>query len=190
MTMPPHLVCDGCGQLASDQHSARRLERLQWATRYRPVHIQTLLLSGVSPINQSCFLYAPNDPFEGETTALLAALQIFSEGKSRDNVLTEVQKRGLFLTHILECPLESSSGKGPLLADLLRRQLPATFARIRRSLKPKRIVLLTGELTPVFSDLREASLGIPLITNGDAPFILDEHVSAPTLEAFRRSVIA
>ena len=190
MTMPPHLACDGCGQLASDQHSARRLERLQCATRYRPVHIQTLLLSAISPLKQSCFLYSPEDPFEGEAADLLAALQIPSEGKSRESVLTEFQKRGLYLTHILECPMESSSGKGPQLADLLKRQLPFTLARIRRSLKPKRLLLLSNDLSLILPNLREADLALPLITNGNAPFLLDNRPSAPTLQAFRRALSA
>jgi len=188
MTMPPHLACDGCGQVASDRHSARRLERLQWATRYRPVHIQTLLLSGIVPVKQSCFLYGPEEPFEGEAAGLLAALQIPTEGKSRDNVLSEFQKRGLFLAHILECPLETSLGKGPLPADLLKRQLPSTLARIRRSLKPKRLLLLSSELAPLLPDLKEVKLGVPVISNGDSPFLLDSHPSLPTLEAFRRAI--
>ena len=31
------LRCDGCGQAASPEHMARRLRRLEWTTRYRPV---------------------------------------------------------------------------------------------------------------------------------------------------------
>src|SRR5207249_10650226 len=42
------LPCDGCGQAASAEHIARRLRRLEWATRFRPVHIHTLLRGGVA----------------------------------------------------------------------------------------------------------------------------------------------
>src|ERR1700740_33549 len=43
------LRCDGCGQKASEEHLTRGLRRLEWATRYRPVHIHTLLLGGFFP---------------------------------------------------------------------------------------------------------------------------------------------
>src|SRR5258708_87515 len=55
MAMP----CDGCGQTASAEHIARRLQRLEWTTRYRPVHINTLLLGAFSPQEERDFLYAP-----------------------------------------------------------------------------------------------------------------------------------
>jgi hypothetical protein len=188
MTMPPHLACDGCGQLASDQHSAHRLERLQWATRYRPVHIQTLFLAGIAPVKQSSSLYSPNDSFDGEAAHLLSALQIPVEGKSRDSVLSDFQKRGLFLMHILECPVEPALGKGPRPIELLKRQLPAALARIRRSLKPKRVLLISSDLVPVFADLKCANLSVPVLTNGDSPFLLNGQQSGPISEALRRAL--
>ncbi len=50
------LRCDGCGQLASPEHIARRLQRLEWTTRFRPVHIGTLLLGATAPQNTSLFI--------------------------------------------------------------------------------------------------------------------------------------
>jgi hypothetical protein len=188
MTMPPHLACDGCGQLASDEHSAHRLERLQWATRYRPIHIQTLLLAGIAPLKQSCFLYAPSDPFEGEAADLLAALQIVAEGKSRESVLAEFQKHGYFLTYILECPVETGLGKGPSPTDLMNRHLPATLTRIRRSLKPKRVFLISSDLAPVLGNLRDADLPSPVITNGESPFLFGRQPAGPSVDAFRRAL--
>src|SRR5437899_12101620 len=49
MTNSIALPCDGCGQAATAEHIARRLQRLEWTTRYRPVHIHTLLLGAYSP---------------------------------------------------------------------------------------------------------------------------------------------
>jgi len=43
------LVCDGCGQSADAEHIARRLKRLENMTRYRPIHIQALLMGAASP---------------------------------------------------------------------------------------------------------------------------------------------
>src|SRR2546429_3637145 len=75
------LPCDGCGQAASAEHIARRLRRLEWATRFRPVHIHTLLLGGVAPREDAEFLYAPGDEFRGEAADLLRAVGISTRGK-------------------------------------------------------------------------------------------------------------
>src|SRR2546426_1626213 len=73
MTSSIELPCDGCGQNASTEHIARRLQRLEWATRYRPVHIHTLFLGSASPQKQEEFLYSPNGEFLGEAGGLLEA---------------------------------------------------------------------------------------------------------------------
>jgi len=49
MAVPTLLPCDGCGQPASAEHIARRLQRLEWATRFRPIHIQAPLGSICNP---------------------------------------------------------------------------------------------------------------------------------------------
>jgi hypothetical protein len=145
MAQPILLPCDGCGQLADPQHIARRLQRLAWATRYRPVHIQALLLGGIAPKLDSNFLYAPHTLFQGEAGTILHAAQIFTEGKSPEIVLAEFQKLGLMLTHILECPLEDGVSAAQA-RELLEKQLPSTVARIRRSFKPKRLLLISADL--------------------------------------------
>src|SRR5260221_13503570 len=104
MTVPTLLPCDGCGQLASAEHIARRLQRLEWATRFRPTHIQALLLAASAPDADSEFLYSPEAPFTGLAGDLLSALSISTAGKSNDEVLADFQKRGLFLVNLLECP--------------------------------------------------------------------------------------
>src|SRR2546427_11492931 len=65
MTITSALVCDGCGQTASAEHIARRLQRLEWATRYRPVHIHTLFLGAFSAHDEKDFLDAPGGEFYG-----------------------------------------------------------------------------------------------------------------------------
>ena len=55
------IICDGCGQPASSEHTARRLQRLEWATRYRPIHLHTLLLGAISPADDANFLYWPGE---------------------------------------------------------------------------------------------------------------------------------
>ena len=76
MAIPTILPCDGCGQLASAEHLARRLQRLEWATRFRPIHVQALLLSLAAPENDAEFLYNPEGPFAGQAAQILDALSI------------------------------------------------------------------------------------------------------------------
>ena len=162
MTPPTHtLPCDGCGQLAAPEHLAARLARLEQATRYRPLHIQTLLLSAFAPPEPSHFLYAAEGSFEGEAAQLLSAVEISTAGKSREVVLTDFQKRGLLLTHIMECPPESNSDAASVQA-LLASQVQVALVRIRRSLKPKRVVVISHSLDFLMPKLNEASLGCPV----------------------------
>ena len=159
------LRCDGCGQVAEPGHIARRLQRLEWATRFRPVHIQTLLLSGISPLRDNEFLYTPQAAPEREARNIFKAAGVSLEGKSKEAVLTEFQKLGLLLTHVLECPLGDAAGVNGA-ANALQRRLPEVLARIRRSLKPKRILLLSAELAPLAKQLHEANLGCPVFPEG------------------------
>jgi hypothetical protein len=161
MTNVGALRCDGCGQAADAQHIARRLRRLEWATRFRPVHVQTLLLGGVAPENDGEFLYSPQGATAGEARTILEAAQIATAGKPREAVLAEFQKLGLLLTHVLECPLTGGVSTEETRAAL-QRHFPAAMARIRRSLKPKRVLLLSGELELVAEPLRQAELGCPV----------------------------
>src|SRR5438309_9521348 len=111
MTNSIALRCDGCGQTASSAHTARRLQRLEWTTRYRPVHINTLVLGAFSPQEESDFLYPPGGEFHGEAALLLDALGISAVGKAADVVQAEFQRAGFFLTHVLECPLDRGTGQ-------------------------------------------------------------------------------
>ena len=189
MTTPLSLPCDGCGQPASPAHFARRLQRLEWTTRYRPVHIQALLLGGIAPEADGALLYHPEGNYQGEAANLLDALGISRAGNSAEAILTEFQKRGLFLTHVLECPLEPDVS--PVEAQsLLEKQLPAVIARIRRSLKPKRLVLFSMELAGLAGKFTEAVLGCPVFTGSYGPFSLDGRPSESEMEGFRRALPA
>lgn len=162
MNPPELLTCDGCGQLASPEHIARRLRQLELCTRYRPVHIQTLILGRVAPEAETEFLYAESGPFQGEAAGVLKELGVSQEGKERGEILGEFQHRGYFLTHALECPLTKGSEQ-VALEELLRRQGPALLARIRHSLKPKKVHFLSSAMESRFLFdliLREGHFGI------------------------------
>jgi len=157
------LRCDGCGQLASPAHIARRLQRLEWATRYRPIHIGALLLGAAAPAEESEFLYAPSGEFSGEAAAVLVARGIESGGKPRDAVLAEFQRGGFFLAHVLECPLDDPLSDTAGVQILLERRVPPVIARIRRSLKPKKVVPISPLLEPLLQRLKESCEDLPVL---------------------------
>ncbi len=178
------LPCDGCGQLADSAHISRRLQRLAWATRFRPVHIQALLLGGIAPKLDADFLYAPGSAFRGEARTILNAVQISAERKPSEAVLSEFQKLGLMLTHILECPLED--GLSPSQAcEFLEKQLPAATARVRRSLKPKRVLLISPGLQQLADKLHLTDLGCPVLPSPGGTFLSTPTPGEIELQAFR-----
>jgi len=188
MPNPILLPCDGCGQLADSAHLSRRLQRLAWTTRFRPVHIQSLLLSGIAPKLNSDFLYTPDSTFHGEAARILNAVQLSTEGKSAESLHTEFQKLGLMLTHILECPLED--GVTPSQArELLEKQLPAALARIRRSLKPKRVLLISSDLNQIRHHLHQTHMDCQILPSEAGVFLDTPSPSEGDLEAFRAALI-
>jgi hypothetical protein len=172
MTNTIVLTCDGCGQDASPEHLARRLQRLEWATRYRPVHIQTLLLGVAAPREDRDFLYFPAGEFCGEAAVLLEAMGISAAGKTPDEVHAEIQKAGFFLTHVLECPWEEKAERGRK-AKLLAARLPTAIVRIRRSLKPKRLALICERSQEFVTTVTAEQVGCPVILEEGKPFALD-----------------
>jgi hypothetical protein len=182
MNMP----CDGCGQISSPAHIAQRLQRLEWTTRYRPVHIQTLLLCAASPRTEKDLLYSPTCEFQDEAGMLLELAGISAAGKTREAVLAEFQRAGFFLTHVMECAFERErrdDSNGPETGDsndsalrerrLLEQRLPAMATRIRRSLKPKRVVLISRMLEPLVEKIEAMQLECPIVLHDGKPFILD-----------------
>ena len=165
------LRCDGCGRLASPEHIARRLQRLEWTTRFRPVHIGTLLLGAVAPRNDSAFIYSPAGGWEDEAKSLLSAAGVTSAGKSAEAVLAEFQRGGFFVTHVLECPLDD--GAGDSLQQLISNRLAAVLARIRRSLKPKRLVPISQTLEQFLPALNSGGLPCAILLDQQKPFAVD-----------------
>src|SRR5579859_368967 len=148
------LVCDGCGRGATAEHIAKRLWRLECTTRYRPIHIQAVFLGAQSPEAEKDFLYAGKTGFSGEGAALLTAVGISSEGRTAEAVLAEFQKRGFLLTHVLECGAEPGE-HGADISDALRRKLPSVARRLRGSLRPKRVIVLSREMAAVIDRSEE-----------------------------------
>jgi hypothetical protein len=184
------LQCDGCGQAASPEHIARRLQRLEWATRFRPVHIGTLLLGAVPPQNDAEFIYAPACAWswDGEAGMLLAAAGVAPEGKSGEATLAEFQRRGFFLTHVLECPLEK--GEDDSIQQLIANRLPAVLTRIRRSLKPKRLAPISKWLQQFLPALTSGEFPCTILLDREKPFALDGDMASEAAGGLREAVAA
>ena len=180
------LRCDGCGQVASPEHVARRLKRLEWTTRCRPVHIGTLLLGAVAPQDDSEFLYSPAGGWQGEARILLAAAGVTIEGKSAEAALAEFQRGGFLLTHVLECPAEDREAAG--VQRLIAARLPAVLTRIRRSLKPKRVALISRHLDPLLSSLNSGQLNCAILLDDDNAFALDGQTATEAAERLRSAI--
>jgi hypothetical protein len=180
------ILCDGCGQPASPEHIARRLQRLEWATRYRPIHLHTLLLGAFSPPAPSEFLYSPEEVHSGEAANLINAACVSIASKSADAIQSEFQRRGIYLTHVLECPLDVPSSGPDFLTNVFLARLPTLFTRIRRSLKPKRMAFVSRSLTPLIERFASAQLNCELVLDDGRAFALDHSSPAEVTAAIAR----
>jgi len=190
MTNSIALPCDGCGQAATAEHIARRLQRLEWTTRYRPVHIHTLLLGAFSPLQDEEFLYASSGEFRGEGAQILDAVGISTAGKTREALHAEFQRAGLFLTHVLECPFEDNGTFEAGAQTMLKKRLTVVATRIRRSLKPKRVMAVTEELTLVMDDILAMDLGCPVVLDRGKPFLLGSRSGENSVARLREALAA
>jgi hypothetical protein len=165
------ILCDGCGQPADTEHIARRLKRLESMTRYRPIHVQALFLAAASPANIGEYLYTAQSLFTGEGAELLKSLSMGTAGRTADQVLSDFQRRGYLLAHLIEC---GDTGGGAVCRVTLAGRIPAMLTRIRRSFKPKRLVLLGQELAEFIPQFMAANLDAALILRGGGPFEWNE----------------
>ena len=125
------IICDGCGLLASTEHIAARVERLELATRFRPIHIHVLFVAlAPMPRLEDDFYRSPES--SEFFSALLSSFPALTDagpktGNDADALrvgsaeinsriefnaveagaakLLEFQRRGHYLTYLSECPL-------------------------------------------------------------------------------------
>jgi hypothetical protein len=175
-------LCDGCGAQVDDAHIRARIERLEMATRFRPVHIQVLLLGVAPPAAPEDFFYRAaekgTDRSAGGRHFFDALLSCTGENASRfateTEALTEFQRKGLFFAHVVECPEATATEKEAALA----RCVPSLVKRIQFSYKPKHIAPLWSELQPIVPLLTTADFSDRLILDGGRPFDLAENSAA------------
>lgn len=186
-TANQELVCDGCGQPASPEHIARRLQRLEWATRYRPVHIHTVLLGAAPPVSDMEYLYSPEGNFAAEAKVLAEVAGLTALVRPKEQLQVAFQRGGFFAIHVLECPFTDGAGKS--LPDLLVARLPVAITRIRRSLRPKRVALTSSLLNPFVNQLATQLAGCRLTANAGKAFALDQG-DASSAAALLRAALA
>jgi len=178
-------VCDGCGAQVDDAHVRQRIERLELATRFRPVHVSVLLIDAAPPAHpEDYFYHAAADRSERSPAARVyfdalvqcAGVATGSPAQvSEESALAEFQRRGFFLVGAIECALENH----PEPAHAIERAAPAILRRVNVSYKPKSIALLSSLTQPLVAALQGGDWAARLILDDGKPF--DVSVSSDRL---------
>jgi hypothetical protein len=198
MTNPTKILCDGCGLPASPQHIAERVERLERATRFRPVHLNILIVALEPSARPEDDFYGPSES-AGFFNSLLDGLDIradagLSPAESSAARLLEFQKRGYYLTFLAECALmrqDSAESARDNASELqhIARLAPALIRRIRFNYRPKQVALLGENLSPLAEILSKSEIAPLLLLDSGRPFALPNPDDAASLERFRDGLL-
>jgi hypothetical protein len=167
-------ACDGCGIEATNLHRRERIERLELATRFRPIHIQVLFLDSAPPLRFEDYFY---NAAKDRAVRSVGSRMYFDEimkvlgappaaGLSEESALAEFQRRGYFLAHVVECPVEREED----LEDSIYRMAPKLLIRVQKSYQPKRILLLSQSTQHVIELLQTEGFEDKLLLDDDGPF--------------------
>jgi hypothetical protein len=156
-------VCDGCGAPADEAHIRQRIERLEMATRFRPIHIQVLLLGDAPPIRIEDYFYRPVRERESRSAAardffiyVLKAASIDSGAATNEEAaLAEFQRRGFYLADALECPVATPEE----LNERISRSSSTLLKRIEFSYRPKQIVPIGVAVKALIPVLQKSPIG-------------------------------
>jgi hypothetical protein len=207
------IVCDGCGLPASPEHIAARMQRLELVTRFRPIHIHMLFVALQPMLRLEDDFYKPpesRDFFDSFLTALnilpeadrrdllleTSEIRPQTESSGRDGgpaMLLEFQKRGYFMTYLSECPVTqpASAGQGAEASaarECFSRLAPTLIKRIRFNYRPRRVVLLGTQMSPLIGVLEPAGLGPLLLLDRGAPLTIPSTGDGASVDLFRRAV--
>ena len=183
-------VCDGCGATVDDAHIRARIERLEMATRHRPIHIQVLLLDAVPFARPADFFYHEADDLSEGTAESRAYFDALIQCTGEDafrlsrkvDALAEFQKHGLFLTNVVECPVDAN------LDEALGRCAPSILKRIEFSYKPKYVALIAPALASIIPSLSQNGWADRLVLNAGAPFDIRSAIRSPDASGLARGV--
>jgi hypothetical protein len=145
-------LCDGCGAQVDEAHIRSRIERLERATRFRPIHIQVLFLAAAPPSQPEDEFYraaksikrsASSETFFDEITKSIGRKP--GDTTDEEATLTEFQRSGFYLAYAVECPIESPEQ----LAAAVTKLAPRVLLRANTSYKPKFVALISRALQPL-----------------------------------------
>jgi len=178
-------LCDGCGAQVDDAHIRHRIERLELASRFRPIHIAVLLVDAGPPAPPEDYFYrltANSNERSAESQILFGALMKAagidaSAQPSEEAALASFQRRGFFLVGAVECPIEPHADKAHATRPLVHA-IPTILRRIRVSYKPKSIALLSSETEPLIAALQQGGWTSALILDNGAPFQIPAETEA------------
>jgi hypothetical protein len=166
-------LCDGCGARVDEAHIRRRIERLELATRFRPIHIQVLFLDSAPPTAPEDYFYRASSSAPRSVVSQTFFEEIAkctghkpSETLHEESVLAEFQRRGFFLAYAVECPVESPEQ----LAAAVSRLAPTVLLRVNASYKPKFVAPISRALRSLIPLFQSNSCGDRLILHHGEPF--------------------
>jgi hypothetical protein len=166
-------LCDGCGAQVDEAHIRRRIERLELATRFRPIHIQVLFLDAAPPPALEDHFYRAAGTVERSVTSQMFFDEIAKcvgrkpgESLHEESTLAEFQRHGFYLAYAVECPVESTEQ----LAVAVTRLAPTVLLRVNTSYKPKFVAPISSALRPLIPFFESNSWAERLILHEGNPF--------------------
>lgn len=166
-------LCDGCGAQVDEAHIRRRIERLEHATRFRPIHIQVLFLATAPPSEPTDDFYraatstkrSPGSQLFFDEIAKSIGRKLGDAG-DEEATLMEFQRRGFYLAYAVECPIESPEQ----LAAAVNKLAPRVLLRVNTSYKPKFVAPISQTLQPLIALFQSNSWADRLILHTGKPF--------------------
>jgi len=160
-------VCDACGAPADEAHIRQRIERLEMATRFRPIHIQFLLLGDAPPVRIEDYFYRPLRDGESRSAGakdffieMLKAAGIAPDAAAKEEAaLMEFQRRGFYLADAIECPVATPEELSVRVTDASSTVLK----RIEFSYRPKLVVPISAVVKALIPLLQKSSIGDRLV---------------------------
>jgi hypothetical protein len=188
VTRPSQIICDGCGLPASADHIAERLRRLEFATRFRPVHMSILFLTGSPLPDPRNDFYRPPESQEIFAPFMKAAgvsdpEEVSQRGATRQEgdiaKLVEFQRRGYYLAYLAECPLPTTDST----AAAIVRLASTLVRRIQFNYRPKQIAILDEGLSPLIGILDKTGMGSLLLRDGQHMSLCNLHKASSVAQA-------
>ncbi len=170
----------------------RRIARLEWASRFRPIHITTLFLMPAPSAAQEDHFYHPGSmPKDPAACALfedlLTACGIDPITTDKEALLRQFQHGGFFVAEAVECPAEPEDQAD--FGALLSRLMPTLERRIRYSYRPKSVLLLSDQMGGVAQAL-STRLDAEVLLWQAEPVGLAAPTDAAARKRFREQVAA